>query len=220
MFIHIFFVHLHHSQIKTLKNMFSGIVEEAATVVALRKEQGNLHLTLACSFVEQLKIDQSVAHNGVCLTVVDITNKTYTVTAIQETLDRSNLGQLRVGDKVNLERSMKMEGRLDGHIVQGHVDMTARCVKKEEADGSYYFTFQYDFNKEMAKRGYLTVDKGSVTVNGVSLTVCNPTADSFQVAIIPYTFENTNFCQIEEGTIVNLEFDIIGKYVARIAQLA
>jgi len=200
--------------------MFSGIVEEAATVVALRKEQGNLHLTLACSFVEQLKIDQSVAHNGVCLTVVDITNKTYTVTAIQETLDRSNLGQLRVGDKVNLERSMKMEGRLDGHIVQGHVDMTARCVKKEEADGSYYFTFQYDFNKEMAKRGYLTVDKGSVTVNGVSLTVCNPTADSFQVAIIPYTFENTNFCQIEEGTIVNLEFDIIGKYVARIAQLA
>ena len=220
MFIHIFFVHLQHSPIKTLKNMFSGIVEEAATVVALRKEQGNLHLTLSCSFVDQLKIDQSVAHNGVCLTVVDITNNAYTVTAIQETLDRSNLGQLRVGDKVNLERSMKMEGRLDGHIVQGHVDMTARCVKKEEADGSYYFTFQYDFNKEMAKRGYLTVDKGSVTVNGVSLTVCNPTADSFQVAIIPYTFENTNFCQIEEGTIVNLEFDIIGKYVARIAQLA
>ncbi|MBO7234262.1 MAG: riboflavin synthase [Paludibacteraceae bacterium] len=200
--------------------MFSGIVEEAATVVALRKEQGNLHLTLECSFVDQLKIDQSVAHNGVCLTVVDITNTTYTVTAIQETLDKSNLGQLKVGDKVNLERSMKMEGRLDGHIVQGHVDMTAQCVKKEEADGSYYFTFQYDFNKDMAKRGYLTVDKGSVTVNGVSLTVCNPTDNTFQVAIIPYTFENTNFCQIEEGTIVNLEFDIIGKYVARISQLA
>ncbi|MBO7259692.1 MAG: riboflavin synthase [Paludibacteraceae bacterium] len=200
--------------------MFSGIVEEAATVVALRKEQGNLHLTLECAFVDQLKIDQSVAHNGVCLTVVDITNTTYTVTAIQETLDKSNLGQLKVGDKVNLERSMKMEGRLDGHIVQGHVDMTAQCVKKEEADGSYYFTFQYDFNKDMAKRGYLTVDKGSVTVNGVSLTVCNPTDNTFQVAIIPYTFENTNFCQIEEGTIVNLEFDIIGKYVARISQLA
>lgn len=200
--------------------MFSGIVEEAATVRALRKEQANLHLTLECSFVDQLKIDQSVAHNGVCLTVVEITNNTYTVTAIQETLDKTNLGLLKVGDKVNLERSMKMEGRLDGHIVQGHVDMTAQCVKKEEADGSYYFTFQYDFNKDMAKRGYLTVDKGSVTVNGVSLTVCNPTENTFQVAIIPYTFENTNFCQIEEGTVVNLEFDIIGKYVARISQLA
>lgn len=200
--------------------MFSGIVEEAATVRALRKEQANLHLTLECSFVDQLKIDQSVAHNGVCLTVVEITNNTYTVTAIQETLDKTNLGLLKVGDKVNLERSMKIEGRLDGHIVQGHVDMTAQCVKKEEADGSYYFTFQYDFNKEMARRGYLTVDKGSVTVNGVSLTVCNPTENTFQVAIIPYTFENTNFCQIEEGTVVNLEFDIIGKYVARISQLA
>lgn len=200
--------------------MFSGIVEEAATVRALRKEQANLHLTLECSFVDQLKIDQSVAHNGVCLTVVEITNNTYTVTAIQETLDKTNLGLLKVGDKVNLERSMKMEGRLDGHIVQGHVDMTAQCVKKEEADGSYYFTFQYDFNKDMARRGYLTVDKGSVTVNGVSLTVCNPTENTFQVAIIPYTFENTNFCQIEEGTVVNLEFDIIGKYVARISQLA
>lgn len=200
--------------------MFSGIVEEAATVVALRKEQGNLHLTLECSFVDQLKIDQSVAHNGVCLTVVELTEHTYTVTAIQETLDKSNLGQLVVGDKVNLERSMKMEGRLDGHIVQGHVDMTAVCIKKEEADGSHYFTFQYDFNKEMAKRGYLTVDKGSVTVNGVSLTVCNPTENTFQVAIIPYTFEHTNFCQIKENTIVNLEFDIIGKYVARIAQLS
>lgn len=200
--------------------MFSGIVEEAATVRALRKEQANLHLTLECSFVDQLKIDQSVAHNGVCLTVVEITNNTYTVTAIQETLDKTNLGLLKVGDKVNLERSMKMEGRLDGHIVQGHVDMTAQCVKKEEADGSFYFTFQYDFNKEMARRGYLTVDKGSVTVNGVSLTVCNPTENTFQVAIIPYTFEHTNFCQIEEGTVVNLEFDIIGKYVARISQLA
>lgn len=200
--------------------MFSGIVEEAATVVELKKEQGNLHLTLECSFVEQLKIDQSIAHNGVCLTVVEKTDKTYTVTAIQETLNKSNLGLLQIGDKVNLERSMKMEGRLDGHIVQGHVDMTATCVKKEEADGSYYFTFNYQFDKEMAKRGYLTVDKGSVTVNGVSLTVCNPTENSFQVAIIPYTFECTNFCNIKEGTVVNIEFDIIGKYVARIAQLA
>ena len=195
--------------------MFSGIVEEAATVVALRKEQGNLHLTLSCSFVDQLKIDQSVAHNGVCLTVVDITNNAYTVTAIQETLDRSNLGQLRVGDKVNLERSMKMEGRLDGHIVQGHVDQTAECVDIKDAEGSWYFTFRYKFDKDMAQRGYMTVDKGSVTVNGVSLTVCNPTDDSFQVAIIPYTYEHTNFHTFKVGSIVNIEFDIIGKYLSR-----
>ena len=195
--------------------MFSGIIEEAAVVVALRKEQENLHLTMTCSFVDELKIDQSVAHNGVCLTVVELTDKTYTVTAIKETLDRTNLGKLVVGSKVNLERSMMMNGRLDGHIVQGHVDQTAVCTEVKEADGSWYFTFAYDFDKEMAKRGYMTVDKGSVTVNGVSLTVCNPTDNSFQVAIIPYTYEHTNFHQIQVGSVVNIEFDIIGKYVSR-----
>ncbi len=195
--------------------MFSGIIEEAAVVVALRKEQENLHLTMTCSFVDELKIDQSVAHNGVCLTVVELTDKTYTVTAIKETLDRTNLGMLAVGSKVNLERSMMMNGRLDGHIVQGHVDQTAVCTEVKEADGSWYFTFAYDFDKEMAKRGYMTVDKGSVTVNGVSLTVCNPTDNSFQVAIIPYTYEHTNFHQIQVGSVVNIEFDIIGKYVSR-----
>lgn len=199
--------------------MFSGIIEEAATVVSLRKDAENLHLTMKCSFVNELKIDQSVAHNGVCLTVVSLDEDTYTVTAIKETLDRSNLGLLKVGDKVNLERSMLMNGRLDGHIVQGHVDQTAKCVKVEEADGSWYFTFQYDFDREMAKKGYLTVDKGSVTVNGVSLTVCNPTNNTFQVAIIPYTYEFTNFHQIKEGTTINLEFDIIGKYISRITNL-
>lgn len=195
--------------------MFSGIVEEAATVVAFKKEQGNLHLTLSCSFTDELKIDQSVAHNGVCLTVVSIEEGTYTVTAIQETLDRSNLGLLKVGDKVNLERSMMMNGRLDGHIVQGHVDQTARCTAVEEADGSWYYTFVYDFDKQKAREGYMTVEKGSVTVNGVSLTVCNSKDDSFQVAIIPYTHEHTNFHQITVGSVVNLEFDIIGKYISR-----
>ncbi len=195
--------------------MFSGIIEEAATVVALEADKNNLHLTMNCSFVDELKIDQSVAHNGVCLTVVSKTADTYTVTAIKETLDRSNLGLFKVGDKVNLERSMILNGRLDGHIVQGHVDQTATCLNVEEADGSWYFTFEYAFDKEMAKKGYLTVDKGSVTVNGVSLTVCNPTENSFQVAIIPYTYEFTNFHQIKKGTVVNLEFDIIGKYLSR-----
>ena len=195
--------------------MFSGIIEEAAQVVGLRHEQENLHLTMECSFVSELKIDQSVAHNGVCLTVVEKTDKSYTVTAIKETLDRTNLGQLVIGSKVNLERSMMMNGRLDGHIVQGHVDQTAVCSSVEEADGSWYFTFEYKLDAAMAKRGYLTVDKGSVTVNGVSLTVCNPTDNTFQVAIIPYTYEFTNFHQIKKGTIVNIEFDIIGKYVSR-----
>ena len=199
--------------------MFSGIVEEAATVVALEKDKSNLHITLKCSFTNELKIDQSIAHNGVCLTVVSIDDNTYTVTAIQETLDRSNLGLLKVGSKVNLERSMKMDGRLDGHIVQGHVDQTAVCTDVAEADGSWYYTFQYDFDKEMAKKGYLTVDKGSVTVNGVSLTVVTPTEDTFKVAIIPFTYEMTNFHQIEKGTVVNLEFDIIGKYISRIVAL-
>ncbi|MEI7502290.1 MAG: riboflavin synthase [Paludibacter sp.] len=195
--------------------MFSGIIEEAAQVVALVKEQENLHITMSCSFTNELKIDQSVAHNGVCLTVVSKTGDNYTVTAIKETLGLTNLGLLAPGSKVNLERSMMMNGRLDGHIVQGHVDQTATCTEVKEADGSWYYTFEYAFDKIMAKRGYMTVDKGSVTVNGVSLTVCNPTDNSFQVAIIPYTHEHTNFHQIEKGTVVNIEFDIIGKYVSR-----
>ncbi|MCC8171719.1 MAG: riboflavin synthase [Parabacteroides sp.] len=195
--------------------MFSGIIEEAATVVALQPEQGNLHLTLRCSFASELKIDQSVAHNGVCLTVVSKTGDTYTVTAIKETLDRSNLGLLQPGDKVNVERSMPMNGRLDGHIVQGHVDQTAVCTDVTEAGGSWYFTFEYKFDKEMARKGYMTVEKGSVCVNGVSLTVCNSTDNTFQVAIIPYTYEHTNFHRIKKGTTVNLEFDIVGKYISK-----
>lgn len=195
--------------------MFSGIVEEAAVVTGLVREGGNLHITMRCSFTNELKIDQSVAHNGVCLTVVKINGDEYTVTAIKETLDRSNLGLLEIGSKVNVERSMMMNGRLDGHIVQGHVDQTARCTEVREADGSFYFHFEYESDREMRQRGYLTVDKGSVCVNGVSLTVCTPTDNSFEVAIIPYTFNNTNFCQIKVGTVVNLEFDIIGKYIAR-----
>ncbi len=195
--------------------MFSGIVEEAAKIVALERDGGNLNITMTCSFTHELKIDQSVAHNGVCLTVVDINDDRYTVTAIQETLDRSNLGVLNVGDLVNLERSMVMNGRLDGHIVQGHVDQTAICTAVEEADGSHYFTFEYEFDQVMAKQGYMTVEKGSVTVNGVSLTVCNSKDNSFQVAIIPYTLEHTNFCQIQKGSKINLEFDIIGKYISK-----
>ena len=198
--------------------MFSGIVEEFATVVAINKDRDNIDFTFKCSFVSELKIDQSIAHNGVCLTVVSIIDDTYTVTAMKETLERSNLGLLNIGDKVNVERSMLMNGRLDGHIVQGHVDQTAICTKVEDANGSTYFTFEYDCNRDMARRGYFTVDKGSVTVNGVSLTVCNPTANSFQVAIIPYTFEHTNFCDFKIGTTVNIEFDILGKYIARLQQ--
>ncbi|MBR5351735.1 MAG: riboflavin synthase [Prevotella sp.] len=199
--------------------MFSGIIEEFATVVDIRHDKDNIHFTLTCSFVNELSIDQSVSHNGVCLTVVEIKDNTYVVTAMRETLERSNLGLLKVGDKVNVERSMLMNGRLDGHIVQGHVDMTATCIAMEDAAGSTYFTFQYPYDREMAKRGYFTVDKGSVTVNGVSLTVCNPTDDTFQVAIIPYTFEHTNFCDIQVGTVVNIEFDILGKYIARLQSL-
>ena len=199
--------------------MFSGIIEEFATVVAIKQDRENIDFTLTCSFTNELGIDQSVAHNGVCLTVVKIEGENYVVTAMKETLDRTNLGLLKVGDKVNVERSMIMNGRLDGHIVQGHVDQTARCVKMEDANGSTYFTFEYPENREMARRGYFTVDKGSVTVNGVSLTVCNPTANSFQVAIIPYTMEHTNFQDIKVGTVVNLEFDIMGKYIARLQQL-
>lgn len=195
--------------------MFSGIVEEAATVVSAVRTGGNLRLRVKCSFADELKIDQSVAHNGVCLTVVDIhPDSTYEVVAIQETLDRSNLGGLEEGSLVNLERSMLMNGRLDGHIVQGHVDTTAMCDEIKDVDGSRYFRFRYDIPAEMRAKGYLTVEKGSVTVNGVSLTVCDSTADSFRVAIIPYTLEHTNFCRIGVGTRVNLEFDILGKYIA------
>ena len=201
--------------------MFSGIVEEAAKVTAIKRDGGNVHLTLTCSFVDELKIDQSVSHNGVCLTVVSLPGDgTYTVTAIQETLDRSNLGDLKPGDLVNLERSMLMNGRLDGHIVQGHVDCTAVCDDIEDVDGSRYFRFRYTVNLEMARRGYVTVEKGSVTVNGVSLTVCDSEIDSFRVAIIPYTFEHTNFCKIEKGTKVNIEFDIIGKYLSRLMEVS
>jgi riboflavin synthase len=191
--------------------MFSGIVEEAAPVVRLQKERENLHITMRCSFAQELKIDQSISHNGVCLTVVKVENDTYTVTAIKETLDKSNLGLLNEGDKVNLERSTRLDARMDGHIVQGHVDQTAVCTGVTEADGSWYYTFEY----EPAQEDYITVEKGSVSVNGVSLTVVNSREKSFQVAIIPFTWELTNFHQIEPGTVVNLEFDIIGKYVAR-----
>ena len=196
--------------------MFSGIIENMATVVAVERDKENIDLTLECPFAGELSIDQSVAHNGVCLTVVALEGNTYTVTAMKETLDRSNLGLLKEGDKVNVERSMMLNGRLDGHIVQGHVDQTATCIDKRDADGSTYYTFEYRLDREMARKGYFTVDKGSVTVNGVSLTVCEPTDNTFTVAIIPYTHDHTNFCNIEVGTVVNIEFDILGKYIARL----
>ena len=200
--------------------MFSGIVEEAATITAVTHNESNVNLRVKCSFTDELRIDQSVAHNGVCLTVVALhPDSTFELTAIRETLDRSNLGDLKPGSTVNLERSMMMNGRLDGHIVQGHVDTTAVCEEVVENDGSWYYTFRYDVAPEMARRGYITVDKGSVTVNGVSLTVVEPTDNTFKVAIIPYTHDHTNFCRIEKGTRVNLEFDILGKYLARIAAI-
>lgn len=199
--------------------MFSGIVEGMARVEAIQHDQDNVHLTLSCPFVDELGVDQSIAHNGVCLTVVAIENGTYTVTAMRETLERSNLGLLKVGDEINVERSMMLNGRLDGHIVQGHVDQTATCIDVEDQDGSYQFTFRYESNREMVRHGYFTVDKGSVTVNGVSLTVCRPTENTFQVCIIPYTFEHTNFQFIKVGSVVNIEFDIIGKYLARMNAL-
>ncbi len=195
--------------------MFSGIVEEAAEIINLKYNKSNLDITMKCSFVDELQIDQSIAHNGVCLTVVEKNKDTYTVTAIKETLDKSNLGTLKVGDKVNLERSLIMNGRLDGHIVQGHVDQTAKCIDVKESDGSWYYTFKYDINKELASQGYITVEKGSVTVNGVSLTVVNSKNDEFSVAIIPYTYEFTNFHQLQKGSIVNIEFDILGKYISK-----
>lgn len=200
--------------------MFSGIIESMARVEAIRHDRDNVHFTLSCPFTAELSIDQSVAHNGVCLTVVSIQDNTYVVTAMRETLERSNLGLLQVGDEVNVERSMQMNGRLDGHIVQGHVDQTATCINVEDQDGSHQYTFRYESSREMVRHGYFTVDKGSVTVNGVSLTVCRPTADTFQVCIIPYTFDNTNFHAIRPGSVVNIEFDIIGKYLARLQTLS
>lgn len=194
--------------------MFSGIIEEAATVVKIEKEKDNLHITMKCSFVNELKIDQSISHNGVCLTVVKKEGETYTVTAIRETLEKTNLGQLKPGDKVNLERSVKADGRLDGHMVQGHVDQTAVCTEVKEAGGSWYYTFEY----KPLRDDYITVEKGSVAVNGVSLTVVNSRPGSFQVAIIPFTYEVTNFHQIRPGTVVNIEFDILGKYIAGIVK--
>ena len=199
--------------------MFSGIVETMAKVVAVEQDKENKHFTLTCEFGNELKIDQSVAHNGVCLTVVKHEGNSYVVTAMDETLKRSNLGLLQPGDEVNVERSMQMNGRLDGHIVQGHVDTTATCTKIEDAEGSYIYTFEYEVSNEMIERGYFTVDKGSVTVNGVSLTVCNPTRNSFQVCIIPFTFEHTNFHNLKVGSKVNIEFDILGKYISRMAAL-
>lgn len=194
--------------------MFSGIVERMGEVVDVRTDRQNRDFVLRADFCRELKIDQSIAHNGVCLTVVDFSDDTYTVTAMKETLDRSNLGLLKKGDLVNLERSMRPDALLDGHIVQGHVDQTAVCTAVEDADGSWYFTFEY----EPHPGGLCTVEKGSVTVNGVSLTVCNSQVGRFQVAIIPYTFEHTNFCRIVPGTVVNLEFDIVGKYIARMME--
>lgn len=199
--------------------MFSGIVEAMAKLTATHKTQENIDFTFECPFTQELKIDQSVAHNGVCLTVVNIENDRYTVTAMKETLDKSNLGQLKIGDQVNVERSISMNGRLDGHIVQGHVDTTAVCTDIKDAEGSTYFTFSCQVKEEEISRGYFTVDKGSVTVNGVSLTVCRPTKDTFTVAIIPYTKEHTNFGSIQIGSIVNIEFDILGKYISRLQSL-
>lgn len=193
--------------------MFSGIVEEPGIVTKIEKEQGNMHITIRCSFASELKIDQSVAHNGVCLTVVSKAGDEYTVTAIRETLEKSNLGMLEEGDWVNLERSMKIESLLDGHLVQGHVDQTAVCTDIEEAGGSWYYTFEYDSSK-----GNITVEKGSISVNGVSLTVVDSKNGSFRNAIIPYTYEHTNFCKLHRGSMVNLEFDIIGKYITRLAE--
>lgn len=192
--------------------MFSGIVEAAAPVVKLEHDKDNLHITMECSFTNELKIDQSIAHNGVCLTVVKKEGNQYTVTAIKETLLKTNLGLLKIGDKVNLERSMKIDSLLDGHLVQGHVDQTAVCSKVEEVNGSWYFTFDYDPTLE----GNITVEKGSISVNGVSLTVVNSQPKSFQVAIIPYTYEHTNFHQFVVGSVVNLEFDIVGKYITKL----
>lgn len=199
--------------------MFSGIIEGVAVVKAVKHDKENIDLTLTCPFTNELQVAQSLAHNGVCLTITAIDGDQYTTTAMRETIERTNIGLLKEGSEVNVERSMPINGRLDGHIVQGHVDTTATCVSIDDANGSYIYTFKYEFNKEMASKGYFCVDKGSVTVNGVSLTVCNPTDDTFQVNIIPFTFEHTNFHTFVPGTVVNIEFDILGKMVSRLAQL-
>ncbi|WP_298246944.1 riboflavin synthase [uncultured Christiangramia sp.] len=195
--------------------MFTGIVEEIGKIVAIEKSEGNVNLKISAEMTPELKIDQSVSHNGVCLTVVSIEDNTYTVTAVQETLNKTNIGNLKKGDSVNLERGMKLGARLDGHIVQGHVDQTATCTEVKETEGSWLFTFEYD-----PRIGNLTIEKGSITVNGVSLTVVNSKATEFSVAIIPYTYEHTNFKDLQEGDTVNLEFDVIGKYVKRITELS
>ena len=204
--------------------MFSGIVESMAQVVAIDHEQSNIHFTLTCDFVDELKVDQSVCHNGVCLTVVKLVNlpngkRGYVVTAMQETLNRSNLGLLEVGDYVNVERSMRLNERLDGHIVQGHVDLKARCIEVKETDGSWYYRFQYAITPEQKQLGYTAVEKGSISINGVSLTVCDPMEKNNEgfvsVCIIPYTYENTNFKYLKKNSIVNIEFDIIGKYIVK-----
>ena len=194
--------------------MFTGIIEDIGVITNLKAELENLHITIKSNITSELKIDQSVSHNGVCLTVVGINNDEYTVTAIKETLDKTNIGFLKVADAVNLERAMKLGDRLDGHIVQGHVDQTAVCESVEEAQGSWIFTFNYD-----ASLNNITIEKGSITVNGVSLTVVNSKKDGFSVAIIPYTYEHTNFNTFKKGTVVNLEFDVLGKYVAKLISL-
>lgn len=191
--------------------MFTGIIEDLGIITKLEQEQSNLHISVKSNITHELKIDQSVAHNGVCLTVVALNDDEYTVTAIEETLNKSNIGDLNVGDKVNLERAMKLGDRLDGHIVQGHVDQIGKCIAVEDKDGSWFFTFEYD-----AQLGNLTIEKGSITINGVSLTVINSGTNTFSVAIIPYTLEHTNFHNISKGTVVNLEFDVIGKYVSKL----
>ncbi len=193
--------------------MFTGIIETLGRVTDLQHDGGNLHITVSSFISSELKIDQSVAHNGVCLTVVALQDDVHTVTAIEETLNKTNIGQLKTGDLINLERCMQMNGRLDGHIVQGHVDQTAVCTAYKELDGSWEYTFEYD-----PIRGNVTVEKGSICINGISLTVVNSQANTFSVAIIPYTYEHTNLQQVREDSVVNLEFDIIGKYVARLLQ--
>ena len=194
--------------------MFTGIIENLATVTKIVKDKGNIHITVKSDIAKELKIDQSLAHNGVCLTVVNIENDTYTVTAIRETLEKSSLGFLKIGDEINLERAMQLGERLDGHIVQGHVDQTAICTNVEEQDGSWMYSFEYEKGPEN-----ITIEKGSITINGVSLTVVDSEINKFKVAIIPYTYENTNFHSFKIGTVVNLEFDVIGKYVARLLEI-
>lgn len=194
--------------------MFTGIIETLGRIKSIEKEQDNIHISISSDITNELKIDQSVAHNGICLTVVAIENDCYTVTAIKETIEKTNLGHWNTGDVVNLERAMRLGDRLDGHIVQGHVDQIGKCINFENANGSWYYTFQYD-----SSLNNITIEKGSITVNGVSLTVINSKRNEFSVAIIPYTYEHTNFHEIKEGSIINLEFDVIGKYVSRLQEL-